>query len=382
MATFKFRGIVARQSHEHQVLCVTARASDVCSVARIERVARSESGELSGFQRPLIAKHIREISSYLKESNAVLPNALVVAFVGGTVDVRMLDDRICELTVQVPDGAEPPGFVVDGQQRLSALTDSARGDFEAFVSVLVCRDIEELRQQFVLINNTRPLPKSLIYELLPTVAGLPQRFDSRTLGAKMVELLNFRAESALRGLILQHTNAGGLVRDTVVQKLVMNSWNSGALRDLRDEPDCLECCYGLVNDFFLAVRDVWPECFELDFKTTSRRKRVSRLLHGTSIVALGFVMDLLVSRTDAASREEFAAGLKLIAKDCHWTEGSWDFSGHCVPYDGLQYTSQDISLLAHFLCRQMRQRLREAETRVAGRRSARQAAPVRVAALA
>ena len=49
----------------------------------------------------------------------------------------------------------------------------------------------ELRQQFVLINNTRPLPKTLIYELLPSTPGLPEKFTARAFASKVVEILNY-----------------------------------------------------------------------------------------------------------------------------------------------------------------------------------------------
>ena len=81
-------------------------------------------------------------------------------------------------------------FVVDGQQRLSALATMEKPGFQVFVSALICKDYNELRQQFVLVNNTRPLPKSLIYELLPTVYGLPERFTSRKFAARIIDLLN------------------------------------------------------------------------------------------------------------------------------------------------------------------------------------------------
>ena len=83
--------------------------------------------------------------------------------------------------------------MVDGQQRLTALSGLSKPDFEVFVSALICKDYDELRQQFVLINNTRPLPKTLIYELLPNVDGLPERFTARKFAARVVERLNFTA---------------------------------------------------------------------------------------------------------------------------------------------------------------------------------------------
>src|SRR5207247_2398373 len=105
-------------------------------------------------------------------------------------------------------------------------------DFEIFLSALVCKNYDELRQQFVLINNTRPLPKTLIYELLTTVDGLPERFTARKFAARVVEKLNFSGSPALRGQIRQHTNPAGVISDTAIQKLVMNSAANGAIRDL------------------------------------------------------------------------------------------------------------------------------------------------------
>ena len=59
------------------------------------------------------------------------------------------------------------------------------GDFEVLVSAVICGDEAELRRQFVLVNNTRPLPKSLIYELLPGVDGLPSRLSNRSFASEL-----------------------------------------------------------------------------------------------------------------------------------------------------------------------------------------------------
>jgi DGQHR domain-containing protein len=82
-------------------------------VARIERIGRDAKGRLSGFQRPQIAAHIREIGDYLGQDDAMLPNAIVLAFAKGASATR--DGGF---VVDISDG--PPGWVVDGQQRLCA----------------------------------------------------------------------------------------------------------------------------------------------------------------------------------------------------------------------------------------------------------------------
>jgi len=215
---FKYRGVVARQSDEHKAITFAAQASEVFAFASIARAGRNESGALQGFQRPQIASHIREICEYLKAPDAVLPNSIVIGFVEG-VKIRELSRTVVELSIDAE--GDPLGYVIDGQQRLTALARLPEKDFEVFVSVLVCRDVGELRRQFVLINNTRPLPKALIYELLPGTPGLPTRLSSRSFAAQLTERLNFDPNSSLRGKIYQYTNPAGVIRDTAMQKLIM-----------------------------------------------------------------------------------------------------------------------------------------------------------------
>ena len=184
----KFKGIAARQSNKHTVVSFPALASDVFSVAKIDRAGRTDQGELFGFQRPQVSRHIHEIRDYLSQPDAVLPNSVVLAFVEG-VSVEYLEGQICEIEIDIQNGK--PGFIVDGQQRLSALEPLNDRKFEVFVSAIICEDEEELRKQFILINNTKPLPKELIYELLPSVEGLPSRLSSRALGSHITTKLNY-----------------------------------------------------------------------------------------------------------------------------------------------------------------------------------------------
>ena len=219
MTILSFMAARAKQSAVHDVLTFAATAEQVLSFSEIDRVSRDGEGVLSGFQRPQIAGHIREIRDYLETPTAIIPNAIVVAFTEGVV-LEEMGDGICKVTLDLTDG--PKGLVVDGQQRLTALGLSSRKDFQLFVSLMICKDEAELRRQFVLVNNTRPLPKSLIYELLPTVDGLPDRMQSRQLAAKLTDRLNFNQSSSLHGMIHLHTNPSGVIKDTAIQKVMMN----------------------------------------------------------------------------------------------------------------------------------------------------------------
>jgi DGQHR domain-containing protein len=171
MSRYVYDAILPRQSDKYQVFGFCARAADVLSFAEIDRIGRRENGSLRGFQRPQVAAHIKEIRAYLERDDAVLPNSIVVAFTRGIRITPNGGTATAQVEIDSSDGTV--GFVVDGQQRLSALDGLPDRDFEVFVSGILCENEEELRKQFILINNTRPLPKPLIYELLPTVNGLP-----------------------------------------------------------------------------------------------------------------------------------------------------------------------------------------------------------------
>ncbi|SOY40304.1 DGQHR domain protein [Cupriavidus phytorum] len=351
MSVFRFKAIRAQQAKGHDVFSFAATPEQVLAFSEIERIGRTEDGHLKGFQRHQVASHIKEIRDYLNRDDALLPNAVIVAFIDG-VRVKELGGGI--VSVEINAKKSKPGFVVDGQQRLTALSGIKKAGFQVFVSALVCKDYNELRQQFVLINNTRPLPKTLIYELLPNVEGLPERFTSRKFSARVVDRLNFQAGSSLYGEIRQHTNPRGVISDTAMQRLVMNSTSDGAIRDFIKEDDFEELSISLIDEFFKAVIDVFgPEWVGMV-------PRTSRLRHGAGIVAMGFVMELLYATEGARLKNEFIPGLRLLKPFTAWTSGTWELSQNDVrPWNGIQNTPSDIDLLANYLTRTMKRLLRK-----------------------
>lgn len=347
MTTITFHPTVSpMQGTGPRVLCFVASPAQVAGIARIERIGRDAKGKLSGFQRPQIAAHIREIRDYLTADDAMLPNAIVLAF-----DKSASVDDDGALHVDVSDG--PPGWVVDGQQRLCAALGLEGKAFEFVVTAFLCEDPRELNRQFILINNTRPLAKPLIYELLPGVSGLPHRLSDRSGAALLVEALNYREESSLAGMIHQQTNPDGIIKDTLMQKVLMNSLQQGALRAFEGDHDLMNEGYELVSAFFTAVKSV----FEKDW--SGRTPKTSRLLHGVGLIAMGYVMDELAIRTQARTSAEFEAGLIHLRGKTHWSAGEWDFGTERRPWNGLQNTQADYRLLSHHLVRLVRRGLRE-----------------------
>jgi len=350
MSVQRFKAIKADQAVGHDLFTFAATPEQILSFAEIERVGRNDKGQIKGFQRHQIASHIKEIRDYLGRADALLPNAIIVAFVDGA-SVRSVDNEIVEVAIDTKSGK--PGFVVDGQQRLTALSGISKPGFQVFVSALICKDYNELRQQFVLINNTRPLPKTLIYELLPEIEGLPERFTSRKLAARIVDRLNFTKGSALYGEIRQHTNPKGVISDTAVQKLIMNSTSDGAVRGFIRDGDTEERAFNLVSNFFLAVREVFgPEWEGMSPKT-------SRLRHGAGIVAMGYVMELLHSTEGAETQSDFVPGLTILKDYTAWTSGRWPLTEYDERnWNGIQNTPTDIDLLTNYLVRSLKRALR------------------------
>src|SRR3546814_5958127 len=113
------------------------------------------------------------------------------------------------------------------------------------------------------------------------VDGLPRRLSDRSLAAELTAQLNYQGDSSLKGLIHQHTNPAGIIRDTAIQKVIMNSLGDGVMRELIRRNNGRDECCALVSEFYRAVQDV----FRSDWK--GHTPKTSRLVHGAGIVALG-----------------------------------------------------------------------------------------------
>lgn len=342
----KFSALVPHQAQNAKVAFFVATAGDIARIAKIERLSRTEEGKPTGFQRPQIAGHIREISDYLMRPGAILANPIVLGFVGGA-SIKGTKAGMQELVIDLSNGA--PGWIVDGQQRFSALMEIGREDFQVPVSAFICPSDEELRRQFILINNTKPLSKGLIYELLPRVNGLPYRYASRTEAADLTERLNYTPGSSLRGMVLGHSSPHGVIKDTILQRVLMNSLSDGALRLYRSDPELLQSKgVELISEYFHAVRHVFHDAWN------DHTAKTSRLLHGVGITAMGFVMEYIHSAVGATTREEFIGLLTTLRPVTAWTEGEWKLGSERRRWNGLQNVSTDWKLLSFYLVQKIR----------------------------
>ena len=136
-----------------------------------------------------VYSHIEEIRSYLETSSPMIPNGVVIAF-DGSVEFRpsswkTLTTKFSRMgSLRIPlacDGERRAGFIVDGQQRLAAIREAHIKEFPIFVNAFITDDVRTQTEQFILVNSTKPLPKGLLYELLPsTDARLPTQRGQRS----------------------------------------------------------------------------------------------------------------------------------------------------------------------------------------------------------
>ena len=110
-----------------------------------------------------------------------------------------------------------------------------------------------------------------------------------------------------------------------------------------------------MSEFYHAVRHVFAEDW------IGQTPKTSRLLHGTGIIALGYVMDFLNSVTGASTRDEFAAGLRLLKGKTAWSAGEWEFGAERRRWNGLQNVPADVRQLSFHLVQVLKRRLAENE---------------------
>ena len=226
------------------------------------------------------------------------------------------------------------------------------------VAGFVGADLALQRDQFLRINNARPLPRSLVTELLPEVdTFLPRRLAARKLPSAITDLLNRHPESPFRDLIKRPSSTPeerrkAVVTDTSVIDMVKARLveSSGCLFPYRNvatgETDS-ETVVDLLVAYWRAVRRSFPEAWGLP-------PTKSRLMHGAGIKAMGTLMDAIVPRQDPSAsdlEDLLAEEIGRIVPLCRWTAGTWEALGG-LPWNGIENTSRSVRVLSNHLVRE------------------------------
>jgi DGQHR domain-containing protein len=349
-----------RQGKNRRLYSFAVDGKKLHEFCTVSRVSRHDGEGLSGYQRPEVVSHITQIKEYLESENPLLPNAIVVAF-NPTVQFKPASgsksgiSRAGTLVIPIdPDCADSnkPGWIVDGQQRSAALRDARIDSFPVCVVGFIADGYEEQRQQFILVNATKPLPKGLIYELLPSTEGkLPLSLARRKLPSLIAERLNYDPGSPLEGMIRTPTNGTGVIADNSILKMLENSLTDGVLYNYEDVDEQLE----VLKEFWEGVKKTFPEAW-------GKAPRLSRLMHGAGVIAMGFLMDTIADRYRKQRKltaKLFQQELEPLRKVCRWTEGSWEFTkGELMKWNELQNVPRHIQLLSSHLLGKYRELIR------------------------
>lgn len=360
------------QSKGRKLYSFAVDGKKIHSFATVSRLRRGTNAKLEGYQRPEVLSHIEEIRSYLESPSPMIPNGIVVAFDSRVkfkpIEAKKLStpySRMGMLTIPLPKSATEtkPGFIVDGQQRVAAIRDASISRFPVVVTAFITDDIGRQTEQFILVNSAKPLPKGLLYELLPnTESRLPTPLHKRRLSAHLLNILNHTPHSPLYQMIHTPTTPRGLIKDNSVLRMLDNSFSDGLLFKLRrdrDDERGLRPMADLLFAFWQAVQQVFSEAWALP-------PRKSRLMHGIGIIAMGNLMDHIGFAERAINElpsEFYIRRLNPLQEHCAWTEGCWDLGdGRQIKWNDLQNTKQDIALITNHLQRVFDQ-LNQAEAR-------------------
>lgn len=343
-------------------------------IADISRISRDEQGKVIGYQRAGVKRHVDGIAAYIDSDRPLMPNPIILALTAhskfvGSRGPKVSDGHGASGNIEIPipkDGAARPAWIVDGQQRSLALAKASREGFAVPVVAFIADTLELQREQFLLINNSRPLPRGLVTELLPEVdATLPPNLAQNRIPSKLCEMLNLLPDSPFFGLIRRPSMSkeearAAVIKDTSVVDMLRESLNnvSGCLcsyRNLATGEMDVDGVLAVLSTYWGAVRDTFPEAW-------GRSSRESRLMGGVGISAMGRLMDKVMTFVDPRSpkaAQRVRQDLELIAADCAWTEGEWaELDGRA--WDELKNLPSHKKLLANFLVRSFMERKRGA----------------------
>jgi DGQHR domain-containing protein len=361
------RALRVVQVPEHPVYLFALRPEELFAIADISRVSRDSGGDLIGYQRPEVRKHVQDIVQYLGigTGRVLFPNTLILALSSAARFVRVRGPKVEEHeigdagTIDIPiprSGQTKPAWIVDGQQRALALARAKWKDIPIPISAFVADDIDTQREQFLRVNSTKPLPRGLLSELLPQVSSvLPSNLAARRVPAALCELLNRDPDSPFKNLIRRSSYGGpqkraAVVSDTSLIQVLQESYSSPsgclfAYRNLATGDTDFERVMKLLIAYWSTVRDMFPGAWGLP-------PQASRLMHSVGLRAMGRLMDRVMGSLDVDDPklpDRVRRELAPLRGRCHWTSGVWDEIG--MRWNELQNVPAHTRLLSNHILR-------------------------------
>lgn len=362
--TLRRRALRIDQNGKRALYLFALTGDEIMKIADISRISRDDADRLLGYQRPEVRQHVQDIVEYLDSEDIVFPNAIILALSSRVRFTRSRGPQVHGdgvvagiLDIPISDkGQDKPAWIVDGQQRTLALSKSTRAGLPVPVSAFVADEVDMQRDQFIRVNNQRPLPRGLLTELLPEiVAPLPARLAARKIPAALCEWLNTDLKSPFHGLIKQASmteqqNQEAVISYTIIVKMIQESLisPSGALFPFRnaatEETDFVGIGNVLVA-YWQAVKETFPQAW-------GKPPTISRLMHGAGIRAMGRLMDRIMGWYRPVDGDPMAYAMRELSKVepiCRWTSGCWEEIG--LTWNEIENVSRHINMLTDILIR-------------------------------
>lgn len=365
ITTIVTRSLKIKQNENHHLYMFTLPAYQVLEIAEISRVTRDHNDKLIGYQRPKVKKHVKEIIEYLDSGNVIFPNSLILSL---SSTVRFRESRGPKIgnegtvsgTIEIPVPSKnqiKPAWIVDGQQRALALQHIKNKDLPIPINAFISDDVETQRDQFLRVNNTKPLPRGLITELLPQVSTiLPARLATRQAPSALCDILNTDTSSPFKNLIRRTSTPPekkkiAVITDTAIIKMIEESLTNpnGCLfpyRNIATGETDFNGVQKVLISFWSIIKEVFPDAWGLP-------PQKSRLTHSVGLRAMGCLMDRSMSGVDSTNKEQMKqvkADIQSISGKCSWTSGEWSELGN-LKWNELQNIPLHLRLLTNYLIR-------------------------------
>lgn len=358
------RALMTRQGQKTPLYSFFLPGKDLLKIADISRIQKSSDGNLLGYQRGEVLRHVNEIAEYLNSGDVIFPNAIILAMSSEAQFRKSRGPQIGSSeclagTLEIPlmASGSRPAWIVDGQQRTLAITKSSKKDLMVPVTAFISNDFEVHRTQFLLVNKVKPLPSGLINELLPAVnTVLPPSLAKNKIPSAICNMLNKDPKSPFNGLIIRQTtdlkkNKNAVIADNSLLQVIRSSLNSvhGCLYQYKNvatgEID-VDSILKSINLYWLEVKRLFPDAWGMP-------PIRSRLMHGVGIKSMGVLMDRVMCNVhpdDKSASVKIQNCLNPLKRRCAWTSGSWEQLGS-IPWNHLQNTPSHVKLLSNALIR-------------------------------
>ena len=354
------KALKTQQAEGIDVFAFFLFGSDITRVADISRVNRIDGEGLRGFQRKEIRNHVNAIVEFLDSGLVLFPNAIILAL---SPEVEFKQSRgpspsgmlnIAQsgtLTIPIRPEGDRIAWIVDGQQRSLALAKAKNTQIPIPVIAFISSDLDTQREQFILINKSKPLPTRLINELLPEIsAKLPRDLAVKQLPSSLCNLLNQDPKSPFYQLIRRESEAdlsSSVIIDTAIIETIKENLKSpmGALNQFKHtHTSDTDAMYRTLILYWSIVRKLFPDAW-------GKSPTASRLMHSAVIRAMGALMDQIMMRADSSSSPEgeIEESIARLAPHCCWIDGTWENLGW--KWNEIQSTKSHISKLTEHLMR-------------------------------